>query len=140
MTPIVAQLVAPSSEQWWAFSLAAAAVLAIAVLLRQLRRDPPIEAEFATKRELDGVRRQVGREVSELRTEINARFTGVSNKIDKMSAEGNERRVEAKHDFDMRISELRGDITTLSSDLKSLREAQTADAKLILERLGRFAR
>jgi hypothetical protein len=105
------QLPAPNQGQWWTFSVGAVAVLGVMVLLKQLRRDPPIEAEFVTQ------------------AELNRRLDGLSKKVDSVRVELADAISDSQNAGEARVIRLEGKI-------EAMRDAQTADTKAILESIG----
>lgn len=105
------QLPAPNQGQWWTFSVGAVAVLAVLVLIKQLRRDPPIEAEFVTQ------------------AELNRRLDGLSKKVDSVRVELADAISDSQNAGEARV-------VRLEQRIEALRDAQTDDTKKILESIG----
>jgi peptidoglycan hydrolase CwlO-like protein len=107
----------------WLWS--SAAIGAIFLIFKNLLvRKPPIEAEFATKPELQM-----------LRSEINDRLAGLSTKVERMRTEIREERLENKKDLEERMDGIHARITELRGDVVAIRDAQVADTKALLNGL-----
>ena len=77
-----------SLAQFTNFVLIAVAILVgIAQVIQVFRRSPPLEAQFATKDEVDATRAEIDGRIAELRAETDERLTGLSRKLDNQRAE-----------------------------------------------------
>lgn len=145
MLPLfLAQGLPPPDPQFlYSFFGSCAVVIGGLVAWKKIQRHPPIDVDLeklATKsalleseRERDAkiaaLRVDAESRVSWLREEINQRLTGLSSKFDRLREELKQDRGEDRRAAEVRVSELQREIT-------SARDAQTADTKIILEKIG----
>lgn len=73
----LAQVPRPTMEEFWPTFITLVAILSIALLIKMLlpqRRKPPIEAEFATKKEMQVAVKNIEEKVDRIDREVRAGF------------------------------------------------------------------
>ena len=133
----------PDAQFMYSFIGACMVVAGGLVAWKKIQREPPIDVDLeklATKealRESERVRDEkiealrVDREAKTgaLREEINLRLAGLSGKFDRLRDE-----IKADRREDRQAAEAR--VQALQVEITAARDAQTADTKIILEKLG----
>jgi uncharacterized membrane-anchored protein YhcB (DUF1043 family) len=108
-----------SATELGTFVFAAALVLGVvAVAVKAFVRKPPLEAQFATKKELEAFKHQMNRDIESLRGKVDQGFERMLEKLDENKTEilnANERRSITLHE---RLNEHEGSIARLDERSK----------------------
>lgn len=97
------QIPSPTPDQFRDWLLSAVAALAVAGLIRQFIRKPPIEAEFLNRREFADFKAKLDKDFDAIWGKIDRSFELLNHRLDEMKQDDQQRTA----DLDARINEVR---------------------------------